>query len=336
MILIAGSSGFLGSSLVDYFKNKKIIKVDKKNFRIKKKHSNSQYNIDIADLNKLENIFKKNKIKYVINVAAEPASSQRKKKIWNTNVNGNKNLIYLSVKYKIKKYIFISTSALFVKDYKFPVTEATKPNPVEIYGFSKLTAEQDIINSNLNNYVIFRCPMIIARNRLGVLSFLFDLIKNSKIVPILGPGKNLFQFVGVKDLINIIHKSFFIYEKEIYNVASSEKISLMSLIHRLIKLVNSGSKVMNVPDFGFSTILNFLNKIKISPFNIYHLKMLKYSFVMDIKKIKKKYKYKPKENTSKLVEDAFIHYLSTKHDKIKTEITSPIKLGILRILYKFC
>ena len=30
------------------------------------------------------------------------------------------------------------------------------------------------------------------------------------------------------------------------------------------------------------------------------------------------------------------YYLSKKRDKIKTEITSPIKLGILKILYKLC
>ena len=331
MILIVGSRGFLGSSLVSYFKNREggVIKVDK-NF------SKNQYNIDIVDLQKLENIFKKNKIKFVLNLAAEPASSNSKKKLWNTNVIGNKNLIYLSKKYKIQKYIFISTSALFVKDYKKPITEKTRPNPVELYGFSKLKAEQDIINSDLNNYAIFRCPMIVAKNRLGVLSFLFDLIKSGKNVPILGSGKNLFQFIGVKDLINVIHKSLFKIEKEIYNVASSEKISLVSLINKLIKSIDSNSKIINVPDFGFSFILNFFNKINFSPFNIYHLKMLRYSFTMNTNKIKYKYNFVAKESTSKLIEDSFIYYLSKKPDKIKTEITSPIKLGILNILYKLC
>jgi nucleoside-diphosphate-sugar epimerase len=336
MILIVGSKGFLGTALVDNFKKKKTIEVDKKNFTIKKKNKKKQFSIDIKDLNKLENIFKINKIKYVINLAAEPASSRSKKKIWDTNVNGNKNLINLSEKYKIRKYIFISTSALFVKNYKTPVTEKTKPIPVEIYGFSKLRAENDIIKSNLKNYAIFRCPMIVSKNRLGVLSFLFDLIKSSKYVPILGSGKNLFQFIGTKDLINVIHKSLYRLEKEIYNVASNEKISLLSLVNKLIKLINSHSKIINIPDFGFSIILNLLNKFKLSPFNIYHLKMLKYSFVMNINKIKNNYKFNPKENTSQLIKDSLIYYLSMKRDSVKTEITSPIKLGILKILYKFC
>ena len=87
MILIAGSEGFLGTALVDFLKKKKIIRIDKKNFIIKKKDKKKQFNIDIKDLNKLENIFKKNKIKYVINLAVEPASSRRKKKIWDTNLN---------------------------------------------------------------------------------------------------------------------------------------------------------------------------------------------------------------------------------------------------------
>jgi UDP-glucose 4-epimerase len=328
MILIVGSQGFLGSALVKFFK-KKIIKLDKE-------YSKNSNNVNIAKIIKLENIFKKKKIKYVINVAAEPASSKCKKKICETNVIGNKNLIFLSEKYKIRKYIFISTSALFVKNYIKPVTENNKPNPIESYGFSKLKAEYDIINSNLNNYVIFRCPMIVSKNRLGVLSFLFDLIKNDKVIPVLGSGRNLLQFVGINDLIKVIHKSLTKIEKEVYNVASNEKITFVSLISKLIKLVNSRSKIINFPDIGFSIILNVLNKINLSPFNIYHLKMIKYTFTMNINKLKNNYRYTPKDNTSKLIEDAFINYLAKKNDKIKTEITNPIKLGILKILYKIC
>lgn len=329
MILIVGSQGFLGSELVKYFKKKKIFQLDKKN-------SKNHNNFNIAKLLKLENFFKKKKIKYVINVAAEPASSKCKKKIWETNVIGNRNLIFLCEKYKIQKYIFISTSALFVKNYNKPVTENTKPNPIESYGFSKLKAEYDIINSNLNNYAILRCPMIVSKNRLGVLSLLFDLIKNNKIIPILGSGLNLLQFVGINDLIKIIDLSLSKIEKEVYNVASKEKITFVSLICKLIKLVKSDSKIINFPDIGFSIILSFLNKINLSPFNIYHLKMIKYSFTMNINKLINNYSYTPKENTSALIKDAFIYYLSNKNDKIKTEITNPIKLGLLKILYKIC
>lgn len=329
MILIVGSQGFLGSELVKYFKKKKIFQLDKKN-------SKNHNNVNIAKLLKLENIFKKKKIKYVINVAAEPASSKCKEKIWETNVIGNRNLIFLCEKYKIQKYIFISTSALFVKNYNKPVTENTKPNPIESYGFSKLKAEYDIINSNLNNYAILRCPMIVSKNRLGVLSLLFDLIKNNKIIPILGSGLNLLQFVGINDLIKIIDLSLSKIEKEVYNVASKEKITFVTLICKLIKLVKSDSKIINFPDIGFSIILSFLNKINLSPFNIYHLKMIKYSFTMNINKLINNYSYTPKENTSALIKDAFIYYLSNKNDKIKTEITNPIKLGLLKILYKIC
>lgn len=329
MILIVGSQGFLGSELVKYFKKKKIFQLDKKN-------SKNHNNVNIAKLLKLENIFKKKKIKYVINVAAEPASSKCKEKIWETNVIGNRNLIFLCEKYKIQKYIFISTSALFVKNYNKPVTENTKPNPIESYGFSKLKAEYDIINSNLNNYAILRCPMIVSKNRLGVLSLLFDLIKNNKIIPILGSGLNLLQFVGINDLIKIIDLSLSKIEKEVYNVASKEKITFVKLICKLIKLVKSDSKIINFPDIGFSIILSFLNKINLSPFNIYHLKMIKYSFTMNINKLINNYSYTPKENTSALIKDAFIYYLSNKNDKIKTEITNPIKLGLLKILYKIC
>ena len=112
MILVVGANGFLGSKLSQTLKKKKLsyIKIDQS--------LSNKEKVDINIYSELENIFKKNKIKIVINCACEPATSKEKKNIIKTNVGGNKNLIDLSVKYKVKKFIFFSTSAIWVKDYK--------------------------------------------------------------------------------------------------------------------------------------------------------------------------------------------------------------------------
>ena len=209
MILVVGANGFLGSKLSQTLKKKKLsyIKIDQS--------LSNKEKVDINIYSELENIFKKNTIKIVINCACEPATSKEKKNIIKTNVGGNKNLIDLSVKYKVKKFIFFSTSAIWVKDYKKAVNEKTKVCPVETYGFSKVFAEKDIVKSKLNNWTIFRVPMIVSEERLGVLSLLFEFIINNKKIPVLNNGKNLIQFIHIQDLIQFILKSFSINEKQI-------------------------------------------------------------------------------------------------------------------------
>lgn len=196
-----------------------------------------------------------------------------------------------------------------------------------------MQAEKDIVNSKLNSWTIFRIPMIVSKNRLGVLSILFDLILNNKRIPILGEGKNLLQFIHLDDLIKFIMKSISIKEKEIFNLASEESITLKKLFESLIISAKSKSKIIHFKDFGITKILSFLNYIKLSPLNIYHLKMLKFSLVLDTNKVKKKYKIQPQNKTSEMIAEALMGYKKKKKFKKLTEITSPIKMSFLKIIY---
>ena len=176
--------------------------------------------------------------------------------------------------------------------------------------------------------------MIVSEERLGVLSLLFDFIINNKKIPVLNHGKNLIQFIHIQDLIRFIVKSCKINEKQIYNLASEEVLSLRELFLKLISSINSNSKIISFKDFGLTNLLSFLNKFRLSPLNIYHLKMLKYSLVMDTHKIKKKYKLRPKIKTSSMMISSLLNYKNKKNNyKNATEITSPIKMGILRLAY---
>jgi UDP-glucose 4-epimerase len=327
MILLLGSHGFLGTSLSKSLNKKNLLRID---IRSKKKNEK----ININDYAKLEKVFKYNKIKNVINCVCEPATSTNKQKIFETNFYATKNLIKLCKKYKVQKLVFFSTSAIWVSDYKKPVTEKTKYFPVEDYGKSKIMAENVIINSNLKNWVIFRIPMIVSQNRLGILSILFEFIINNKKIPILGNGKNNLQFIHIDDLVNFVKKSLSIKEKEIYNLASQEIITFKKLILSLIKSTGSQSKILSFYDFGISKFFLILNYFRLSPLNIYHIKMLRYSFTMNCNKIFKRYKMKTKIKTSSMMIEALRNYQNKKKDNIKSEITKPIKMGIFKIIFK--
>ena len=327
MILIIGANGFFGNQLQKFFLKKKV-----SFFPTDISLKNENY-LDVKNLKSIKNLLKSQNISIVINCSCEPATSKSKKKLWHTNVIGNQNLIKACVEFSIKKYIYISTSAIWVKNYKEAVLEEEKYFPVENYGKSKVRAEKDIKNSNLLNWTIFRVPMLVSKERLGILSLLFDLILLDKKVPLLNSGKNILQFLHADDLSNYIYLSLDINEKNIYNVASEEKISLKNLVQKLISNVNSKSKIISINDFGVSKILSLLNKLNLSPLNIYHINMLKYSLTLNSNKIFENYKFKPKIKTSEMILEALINYKKNSGiNNINTEITNPIKPGILKLI----
>ena len=153
-------------------------------------------------------------------------------------------------------------------------------------------------------------PLVLTYNK--KLSILFDFIINNKKIPILDKGQNLIQFIHIDDLIKFVLKSCSKKENEIYNLGSEEFLSLKDLFLKLINAVNSNSKIISFKDFGYTNILSFLNRLNLSPLNIYHLKMLKFSLVMNSNKIKKKYNLKPKIKTSTMMISSLRAYKNKK------------------------
>ena len=92
------------------------------------------------------------------------------KNLWSSNVDGTENIVNAAKEYNVNKIVFISTNCLWGQNFDEKVTEEEIPNPIEIYGKSKLAAEKILLSAKDSvNSVIFRCPTIMDEGRLGLL-----------------------------------------------------------------------------------------------------------------------------------------------------------------------
>ena len=165
-ILLPGGAGYIGSHtavellnagkeiiILDNFANSKpsvleaIKKITGKEFKF--------YNINYLDSERLEEVFKENKIEAVLNFAGYKAvgeSVQKPIEYYKNNISGALVLLEVMKKYNCKKFIFSSSATVYGEPEKIPLTEECKTggttNP---YGTTKLFIEQilkDIYNSD--------------------------------------------------------------------------------------------------------------------------------------------------------------------------------------------
>ena len=155
-ILVTGGAGFIGSHtvvelleknediiIVDNFINSKpevldkIKEITKKDFKF--------YEVDLLDGEKLENVFKENKIEAVIHFAGLKAVGESVEKpieYYHNNITGTLILLKLMKKYNCKKIIFSSSATVYGIPKEVPIKEDFPLATTNPYGSTKLMIEQ--------------------------------------------------------------------------------------------------------------------------------------------------------------------------------------------------
>ena len=159
-ILVTGAGGYIGShTIISLLKNgHTVIAIDnfsncKKKVIMKiKKVSNNNfyfYKCDIKNYKKLLSIMEQKNIQSIIHFAALKSIEDSKlnpKIYFENNVNGSINLIKLSKKCKIKKFIFSSSAAVYHQSNRVPFKENYKLGSTNPYGKTKLIFENYLKN----------------------------------------------------------------------------------------------------------------------------------------------------------------------------------------------
>jgi len=287
-ILVTGGAGFIGSEFVRQGINKgyKMIVVDKLTYsgdlsRLKEVAGKySFYKTDICNLKALDSIIKKEKPQSIIHFAAETHVDRSIQNVYpfiNTNVTGTQNLISVALKFKIKKFIHISTDEVYGESQKGKFLESSHIKPRNPYSATKAAAEF-LVRAAIKTYSF---PGIIVRpaNNYGPWQYPEKLIPvivlkalRDQKVPVFGKGKQIREWLHVQDCAEGIHT---ILKKgnigEAYNVGTyfeSENIKTVKTILKVLKKTESLIQfVKDRPghDFRYSVNYSKMKKLGWNP-----------------------------------------------------------------------
>jgi len=119
--------------------------------------------LDVREYNKLSDLIEKIKPDIVMHLAAETDVDKCELEpdhAFRTNTIGTQNVALACQKRNITM-VYISTIGVFYGDKPTPYTEFDDPNPINIYGRSKLEGEK-IVQRLLKNYYIIRAGWMIG------------------------------------------------------------------------------------------------------------------------------------------------------------------------------
>ena len=269
VIMITGGAGFIGSHLVRRFVRKYpeylVINVDKLTYAgnlenltdIEKSENYIFEKVDICDSTEIRRIFEQYDVDGVIHLAAEShvdRSIHNPLEFINTNIVGTANLLEtarrywesLPEKYYGKTFYHVSTDEVYGSlgelDDRF--TEETRYDPHSPYSASKASSDH-IVRSYFYTYgmptLISNCSNNYGPNQFPekLIPLVINNIVNKKPIPIYGDGRNVRDWLYVKDHANAIDVIFHRGKPgETYNIGGFNEIANIDLVRNIIRIAD--------------------------------------------------------------------------------------------------
>jgi UDP-glucose 4-epimerase len=260
--------------------------------------------------------------------------------LWTSNVDGTRNLAEACRQHGVPKLIFISTNCLWASNLGHDVREDEPPNPVELYGRSKLAAEQLLAEYKDDlNVIIIRCPTIIDSGRLGLLAILFEFIQDNKKVWVVGDGSNRYQFIYAQDLATACILALDYHHSDLFHIGSDNVVSLRKVYEAVIRAAGTRARVAQLPKAPTIAAMKLAHKLKVSPLGPYHYRMIAEDFIFDTTHIRQQLGWRPTLTNEEMMVEAFRYYAAQRKEiharKDVSAHSRPASMGIIRLLKWF-
>ncbi len=254
-VLVTGSSGFIGSHVVDaLIKNGlQVVLFDNKNSPYK---SDEQIEFIGSILNKEDLDKSIRDCDAVYHFAAQAdigVSSTSPEKTLETNIIGTQNVLKAAIKHKVKRFMFASTIYVYSELGSF-------------YRVSKQACEKMIEEYQREfsiDYTILRFGSLYgprANKFNGIQNFLIDALKNKKILR-RGDGEEIREYIHVKDAaqlsVDALDKK---YMNEHLIITGNQQIKVKDLLFMIKEIFKGQVKI----DFGQE---EELHHYEITPYN---------------------------------------------------------------------
>ena len=329
ILIITGASGHVGKTIIQQLRSS--------NLEIRALvHANhpecvdtdriKYYQGDISKLEDIEPMFlnAENRNVSVIHSAAYIDISAKKltKKLKAVNVTGTENAIALSKKYKVKKFVFVSSVDAFLPQNKLVGSSDKLCTEEDSGGYSMSKAlstkivREEIAKNSFPGVIVYPSA-IIGPNDTGrnhMIQLITDYLER-KIPAVIKGG---YDIVDVRDVSKGIIDSLECPNgSELF--LTGKFYTLKEYIDTIKKLSNRGRSLVALPIWVAKLGLPFLQlaaKVKRTPplYTSFSLSTIKYANTFDIKSTKKLIDYKPRDLNSSLKDTLRyleLHYFNT-------------------------
>lgn len=271
------------------------------------------------------------------NVALVPLARD-KEGFWSVNEGGTRTVLEAARAAGVRKVVHMSSSAVYGAPDRNPVTEDTTPRPGEEYGKAKLAAEAVCreFRGRGADITIIRPRTIMGHGRLGIMQMLFEWVRRGDAIPVLGGGRNTYQFVHADDLADACLLAADRGGSTDYNIGADTFGTMVETLRGLVRHAQTQTRIVSVPMWPAATATLIAGRLGLSPLGPYHALMYGRSMWFDTSKARAELGFQPRFSNIDMFCQSYDWYVAHREETLAKRSGSPhntaVKQRALRLL----
>lgn len=234
---------------------------------------------------------------------------------WPVNFHGTENIIQAMDKASARKLVHYTTDMIYGHTYVWPQTEDHPAAPLGEYGLSKFKTEELAVQWRERGMSIslFRPRLIIGPGRLGILTKLFKLIDWNLPVPMIGSGRNPYQFISVFDCAEAARLGWKAgVPNQAYNLGSLNPPPVRKLLGDLVRHAGSKSILLPTPGWAVKRTLDLLDLMNMPIMDPEQYLIADEMCVLDVSKAERELGWVPRYRDEDMLIAAYSEYRAAK------------------------
>ena len=263
--------------------------------------------------------------------------------IMTTGIDGTRNLLQQAQAAGIKRFVHISSTAVYGIPDHHPLLEDDQLDGVGPYGVAKVEAEGVCEEFRAQGMIvpIIRPKSFIGPERLGVFAVLYDWARDGRSFPMIGSGNNRYQLLDIADLCQAIWLCSTLDEATVndtFNIGAGEYTTMKQDWQAVLDYAGKGGKVRGFPATPVIWALRILDKMGLSPLYKWVYETAATDSFVSIDKARKLLGYKPEySNQDALIRNFewYLAHLAEFENASGVSHRVPWKQGALGVVKKF-
>lgn len=338
-ILVTGGAGFLGINLIRFLleKNYELVSLDMAKFDYP--DVNDKIKIVTGDIRNEKDVLDAIDGCEIVIHSAMALPLYEEKEIITTGIDGTKLLLEIAKQKNVKRFIHISSTAVYGIPDHHPLYETDKLDGVGPYGKAKVKAEEICEEYRKEGMCvpILRPKSFIGPERLGVFALLYDWAYTGHNFPMIGSGNNRYQLLDVEDLCEATYLTMTLPEEKVndtFNIGAKEFTTMREDYQAVLDYAGHGKKIIGLPEKPIIWTLRLLEALKLSPLYKWVYETASKDSFVSIEKAEKVLGYSPKySNKDALIRNYkwYLDNLESFQNQSGVSHRVPWKQGILKL-----